>query len=81
MRSEFNNPSPIKELEGDKITELSTLKREPKDSHSSNTGCLKILNWDKWEEERGYHIMVPSSFFMIEANSINYYTKNNLYII
>lgn len=45
-------PSPIKDIDGDKITELSSLERGPKDPDSSNSVCSKILTWYKWDGER-----------------------------
>ena len=46
-------PSPIKDIDGDKITELSSLERDPKDPDSSNAVGLKILTWYKWNGESG----------------------------
>ncbi|MBU3178537.1 hypothetical protein KPL47_19665 [Clostridium estertheticum] len=46
-------PSPIKEIDGGKILELSSLERDPKDPSSSNRVGSKILTWYKWDGERG----------------------------
>ncbi|MBU3155643.1 hypothetical protein [Clostridium estertheticum] len=46
-------PSPIKEIDGGKILELSSLERDPKDPSSSNKVGSKILTWYKWDGERG----------------------------
>ncbi|MBW9154444.1 tol-pal system YbgF family protein [Clostridium estertheticum] len=46
-------PSPIKEIGGGKILELSSLERDPKDPDSSNIDGSKILTWYKWDGKRG----------------------------
>jgi len=46
-------PSEIKDIDGDKILELSSLERDPKDPDSSNAECNKILTWYKWDGKDG----------------------------
>ena len=44
-------PSSIKDINGDKITEPSTLEADPNDPDSSYAVCAKILTWYKWDGE------------------------------
>ena len=46
-------PSLIKDVDGDKMLELSSLERDPKDPDSSNADCATILTWYKWDGENG----------------------------
>ena len=46
-------PSSIKDIDGDKILELSSLERDPKDPDSSNADCSTILTWYKWDGKSG----------------------------
>ncbi|MCB2295855.1 hypothetical protein LGK95_20545 [Clostridium algoriphilum] len=46
-------PSDIKDVDGDKRVELSSLETDPNDMNSSNADSDKIVTWFKWDGKSG----------------------------
>jgi len=46
-------PAEIKDIDGDKKLELSSLEKDPKDINLSNAEADEILTWYKWDGNKG----------------------------
>lgn len=46
-------PSKIKDIDGDKILELSSLEKDPKEENLSNAEADEIITWYKWDGKNG----------------------------